>query len=181
MGDSSAIGSGGDRAAAGSTMHDRTPCGFSVFVLCVCILGVTFGSSDALVTSPQRLQTKKSLRRASLFQTGDEQLSRVIEHNSKSTKTTAQTTTLMHAVVEQLSVDPDFDAVKCNTDCTKAISMCMELNPQGLAKSYKADRHWCDMNARGGVGLACCHKYVALHVGGCTKCLKSLAAVPQTD
>ena len=39
----------------------------------------------------------------------------------------------------------------------------------------------CDMNARGGVGLACCHKYVALHVGGCTKCLKSLAAVPQTD
>lgn len=66
-------------------------------------------------------------------------------------------------------------AVACNADCTKAISYCMELEPSGAAAHYKPSRQWCDMNARGGLGQSCCNKYVALNVGGCRKCLKSLA------
>merc|ERR1712054_603371 len=52
----------------------------------------------------------------------------------------------------------------------------MDISSTGLAKAYKAPREWCDFNAVGGPGVKCCRKFIAMHVGGCIKCVKGLTS-----
>merc|ERR1711968_211656 len=120
--------------------------------VCVCALVLYAGLTENRPRGATTSRTTELLRSKPSFATGYEQLAAVIHRANKQQ--------LVH-------VDSDFDAAKCNTDCTKAISMCMLLNPTGLAKAYKPTKIWCDGNARGGEGRSCCNKWVALQVGGC--------------